>query len=337
MNRRNFMKTGALLAGGLFLPKSAKAEEKDEDSLNLDKEEVILQPHISPNLHKKDYWRVDWNSLRDEQDRLEYTNEILADDKGDEREWIEGKWMSGSFSTQLNFNTFGFKKFKPEHADVSQMNPEYDITKLGFYNIPVYTVGVSAYKFGHGMNAILIGDENNGDPRIWDNWCFIEPQKDWIVNIDSQSIPRDSEVIIDRPYRVYSNRGVGSAVELLRFNIINKIPSLNEDSVNPNLILSRPGPASVAQEKPTEFSLSQNYPNPFNPSTTIEYNLETPGDVEMKIYNQTGQYLETIINGNQSAGKHSVNWNGGDYGSGNYFYELNTEYGRESGKMSLVK
>ncbi|HSD65034.1 MAG TPA: T9SS type A sorting domain-containing protein, partial [Ignavibacteriaceae bacterium] len=77
---------------------------------------------------------------------------------------------------------------------------------------------------------------------------------------------------------------------------------------------------------PDEFTLEQNYPNPFNPSTLINFGLSKNENVTLNIYNVLGQKIETLINGNYSAGHHSVVFDAGAKGlsSGTYFYELIT-------------
>jgi len=197
-----------------------------------------------------------------------------------------------------------------------------------------------APNYGHGMNALLIGDKNNGDPTILKNWCLTEPQNDKRGNqikSGDWNLPKNCEIIIDRPYRVYPNKGVGSHIKLVKFNIMNGIPKVDEDSINQNLILSRPDPVQVAQNKPVEFSLDNNYPNPFNALTTIKYSVEKPGNISLEIYNLNGQKLETLVDEHQSVGKHSVNWNADNYPSGTYIYQLRQGRMKDSGKMSLVK
>src|SRR3990172_2662692 len=86
-----------------------------------------------------------------------------------------------------------------------------------------------------------------------------------------------------------------------------------------------------------EFRLKQNYPNPFNPVTTIGYDLPKAGFVTLKIYDELGREIRSLINEVQNAGTHEVLWDGADYASGTYFYKLETGGFSETKKMILVK
>ncbi len=93
---------------------------------------------------------------------------------------------------------------------------------------------------------------------------------------------------------------------------------------------------------PTEFSLSQNYPNPFNPSTTIQFSLPGASDVRLEVLNILGQVVATLVNDQQEAGYHTIDWNGKDGGgnsvaSGIYFYRITAGDYQESKKMLLLK
>ena len=46
---------------------------------------------------------------------------------------------------------------------------------------------------------------------------------------------------------------------------------------------------------PEQYKLSQNYPNPFNPNTTIEYTIPINRKVSVKIYNVSGQLVNTLV------------------------------------------
>lgn len=92
---------------------------------------------------------------------------------------------------------------------------------------------------------------------------------------------------------------------------------------------------------PIEFILNQNYPNPFNPSTTISFSLATNCYIKLEIYNQLGEKVKTIYEGEKNAGvyKYLVDFSG--YSSGVYFYTLNINGEniklKETKKMVLLR
>ncbi len=87
----------------------------------------------------------------------------------------------------------------------------------------------------------------------------------------------------------------------------------------------------------TDFQLLQNYPNPFNPVTEISYVLPRQADVVLEVYNSVGQKVATLVNGKQSAGHKSVQWNAGNFASGVYYYKLKVADKEKIRKMILMK
>jgi hypothetical protein len=81
----------------------------------------------------------------------------------------------------------------------------------------------------------------------------------------------------------------------------------------------------------TEYQLSQNYPNPFNPTTEIEYSVPNAGDVSIKVYNNLGEEVATIIEASQHAGSYAATFNASGLSSGVYYYQL------QSGNVTLTK
>ena len=75
-------------------------------------------------------------------------------------------------------------------------------------------------------------------------------------------------------------------------------------------------------ETPVEFSLGQNYPNPFNPETAIRYALPKDGEVRLTVYDMLGHEVVVLVDGLQSAGFHTVRFDGSDLSSGPYVYRL---------------
>lgn len=88
---------------------------------------------------------------------------------------------------------------------------------------------------------------------------------------------------------------------------------------------------------PKEYSLSQNYPNPFNPSTTIELGLPKASNVEIVIYNLTGEKIKEVVNENFREGIYKINVDLSDYPSGLYLYRMKTNDFVDTKKMMLLK
>lgn len=88
---------------------------------------------------------------------------------------------------------------------------------------------------------------------------------------------------------------------------------------------------------PTEFSLQQNYPNPFNPSTTIKYSVPNAGNVSVKIYNNLGMEVKTVINKFHSTGNYQETVNMDGFSSGVYFYTMQSGDFKDTKRMILVK
>ncbi len=88
---------------------------------------------------------------------------------------------------------------------------------------------------------------------------------------------------------------------------------------------------------PATVALYQNYPNPFNPSTHIQYDLPHDVHVILKVFNIIGQEVALILDRNQTAGSHSVEFDALQLPSGIYFYRLQVEKSVMTKKMILLR
>lgn len=88
---------------------------------------------------------------------------------------------------------------------------------------------------------------------------------------------------------------------------------------------------------PRNFKLYPNYPNPFNPVTRIQFVLPNAADVEIRVYNVLGQEKAVLLDARQSAGMHTVEFDGRSFDSGVYFYEIHAGSFQQVRKMLLIR
>ncbi len=89
--------------------------------------------------------------------------------------------------------------------------------------------------------------------------------------------------------------------------------------------------------QPDHLELVTNYPNPFNPSTTIEFSLRQPADVHVDIFDARGRHLERLADTRMSSGVHTLKWDAGQFASGIYFYQIQSEGTLKRGRMLLIR
>ena len=126
--------------------------------------------------------------------------------------------------------------------------------------------------------------------------------------------------------------------EILQFDIYEQ--ALTADEV---LYLNQKGPAegAVGVEEaaalPGEFSLSQNYPNPFNPVTNISFDLPRRSEVRIAVYDLSGREVARLADGARPAGRHTVQFHGGNLSSGLYLCKMNVAGQIFTKRMMLLK
>lgn len=97
---------------------------------------------------------------------------------------------------------------------------------------------------------------------------------------------------------------------------------------------------------PNEINLEQNYPNPFNPATKIRYTIPKAEKSDAKIdqYNVTliiydilGNEITVLVNETKFPGNYEVEFNGRNFPSGIYLYQLKIDNKTLTRKMNLIK
>ncbi|MBS1517708.1 MAG: T9SS type A sorting domain-containing protein [Bacteroidetes bacterium] len=104
----------------------------------------------------------------------------------------------------------------------------------------------------------------------------------------------------------------------------------------PNKESSYDSDNSISTSRESYFDI-KNDPNPFKTSTKITYILPNPTNVNLTVYDRLGKEVINLVNEDQTAGEHSVDFNSGDYPSGIYFYRIKTPEKTEVRKMLLTR
>ena len=119
------------------------------------------------------------------------------------------------------------------------------------------------------------------------------------------------------------------------------VDSDNSDTkiVERRLIINRG--TSVSEQnmssKPDKYFLYSNFPNPFNPVTTVRYDLPVTAPVKIQIFDALGRKIAVLVDQIQSAGIHSVRFDGSSLGTGIYFIRMETPAFSQVKKMVLMK
>lgn len=127
--------------------------------------------------------------------------------------------------------------------------------------------------------------------------------------------------------------------------IFNRQPTAFSFDPNSDIVLKQgstsPGIVGINSEGaifPKDYSLEQNYPNPFNPETKIKFSIPVSSVVILKLYNELGKEVKTLINEFKGAGSYTYELKAEDgLSSGVYYYSLSAGNFYETKKLTLLK
>jgi hypothetical protein len=268
-------------------PKIDQADIDGDGTPSTANDKSILNQHLTQGAKLPS----DWQSIT-RTEREAWRKKMLAVDKTDTLHYVAGQWESGNFArqTHLNFYGFGDYVFHPEETTF-----KYDTTNVKRFNIPIYETGVSSQSGGHGMNAILVGD----NPKNFSDWSFVEPQNDSInVKPGTWNIPLNSTVkIINLSWFYEPNlkRNLAEENDFLTFNIVNGIPTLASYDTT-RLVLDRNFNSLPTQ--PTFTNIKDNDTVKFNSGKlSVKYTKSTDadGDILKYLIRVNGPRVDTLV------------------------------------------
>ncbi len=150
-----------------------------------------------------------------------------------------------------------------------------------------------------------------------------------------------------------SDEDLNSTLEAIEADTVTLVVAKTSDFGGNYRYSAQASTISLVQEEETDFGLlpsnwelEGNFPNPFNPTTFITFLVPPEGDgaqVELDIYNSSGQRITSLVNEIIRAGSYRLNWDGRDkngdpVSSGVYFALLRTsQSGVFQKKMTLLK
>jgi len=97
--------------------------------------------------------------------------------------------------------------------------------------------------------------------------------------------------------------------------------------------------AEVSNEPGAEqqlFTLTQNFPNPFRNSTTIEFTLDEPAHVSVRVYDLMGRQVAQVVDAEMAAQSHSATLDASSLASGTYLYVMELDGERVATRRMLV-
>jgi hypothetical protein len=130
----------------------------------------------------------------------------------------------------------------------------------------------------------------------------------------------------DQLFASWVNQGRAAPVAMATSELILDVTTAVDDEISPKYATR----------------LYQNTPNPFNPVTLIRFSTARAGPISLRIYDERGRLVRTLISGQLPAGAHEVVWDGRDeagrtVASGNYYYRLRTADRTLRQKMMLIR
>ncbi|MCI0493363.1 T9SS type A sorting domain-containing protein [candidate division KSB1 bacterium] len=184
------------------------------------------------------------------------------------------------------------------------------------YDVPIPTMGL--FKSHNRKYGILLTCELRPDSstEICSNRFCLFPE-DFIILYDQEKANRNP-----RLFNGYSTSGI--------YEVMNIWETKQDDHWR--LMMSKIGfKLSGVQNHFShfhpDFYLGQNFPNPFNSVTSIKYKIPQRSFITLKIFNNLGQEIKTLVEQTKPSGIYSVAWDGRNneglsVSSGIYFYQF---------------
>ena len=211
------------------------------------------------------------------------------------------------------------------------LHAELDNPNLGEGSL----TGIDGHPISSGTNLLLVGAGGAGngldspssiipDADSQPLYVFSSDRPGGLTNVDETA---DSKLVY-LEFAFESISGLGGPSSLNQTELMDLILTWLESPTEVEII---------SDFIPSTYELKQNYPNPFNPETEISFSLPRNMHVELNIYDILGRQTASLVNREMTAGSYKYSFNAKDLASGVYFAVLDSEAGKKSIKMLLLK
>ncbi len=263
-----------------------------------------------------------------------------------------GDFVGASFSV-MNWSGFDDEAIHSPHSYPDGFNESYTLT------VPIRIAQANAYVEFDEVVIVEPGESGSefGDFGFWDyvivegtadgiTWSPLldgydsREDVDWLSQYNSGQ-PGNKDLYRHRIVDLHDTFAWGDTI-LVRFRLFTDSAVVGWGWAIDNLSIQNGSPTNTDGAPQLRFTLGQNFPNPFNPSTQIRYELPRGTRVSLKIYDQRGRLVRTLVETEETAGRKLVTWdgrsqNGARVASGIYLYRLVAGETVAQRKMTLVK
>jgi len=96
-------------------------------------------------------------------------------------------------------------------------------------------------------------------------------------------------------------------------------------------------PVTVPLGVPDALTFRDNFPNPFSAQTTIRYELPRSTPVRLIVFDLLGRRVKTLVDAQQTAGRHQVRLSASDLASGTYLVRLSANRTAQTTRVTVAR
>lgn len=208
----------------------------------------------------------------------------------------------------------------------------------------IFSLGFSAHLFAQENDVVSGFSAQINSDKINLIWNIVNQDKANLIRVEIKKPGQQNWELLKR-FKVRNPEGTIEGLPTLNYSYQTRV---KENGVyffrvilldaNNNEINSTELKLGVSDL--SEARLFQNNPNPFNPSTVISYEVLTPGQISLRVFNLTGKEIATLVDEFKQPGRYNIRFDVNNYpemSSGIYIYKLQTSSSSDIRKMIFTK